>query len=320
MKLRAVVVREGRSVTLDDAPVLGAELQGDDAIHWLIVESPTPEELAQVFDQLGVEGSRISNHINGRRWAQWQERKSHTIVSLPEPTAWMKDRTWFHLISLPRCLISVHGAEVAALDTFLQERWIERPGPEATMEDVLLFLLESLVGEESGEFGLIRQDVESHAEGLKSGDAAFTVENLEELMTRSSHMATVFFEMQRLFENLEFSRTRHVELTNLTEAFRLGSRSLRRQREGVEQIQRRLEGLQRQHTMDQQARTEGRLRVLTVLSAVFLPLTLLSGIYGMNFVNMPELDDRYAYFIVLGGMAALAISMILYFARKGWLR
>jgi len=72
--------------------------------------------------------------------------------------------------------------------------------------------------------------------------------------------------------------------------------------------------------MDQQARTEGRLRVLTVLSAVFLPLTLLSGIYGMNFVNMPELDDRYAYFIVLGGMAALAISMILYFARKGWLR
>lgn len=36
--------------------------------------------------------------------------------------------------------------------------------------------------------------------------------------------------------------------------------------------------------------------------------------------HMPELDDRYAYFIVLGGMAALATVMILYFARKGWLR
>lgn len=320
MRLRAVVVREGRSVTLDEAPVPGSDWQDDDAIRWLIVEKPTPEELAQVFDQLGIEGKRISNHINGKRWAEWLERKNHAIVSLPEPTAWMKDRTWFHLISLPRCLISVHGAEVAALETFLQERWIERPGPEATMEDVLLFMLEGLAGEEAGEFGLIRQEVEHHAEGLKCGDASFTIENLEELMTRSNHMGTVFFEMQRLCENLEFSRTRHVELNNLVEAFRLGARSLGRQREGVEQIQRRLEGLQRQHTMDQQARTEGRLRVLTVLSAVFLPLTLLSGIYGMNFVNMPELDDRYAYFIVLGGMAALAISMILYFARKGWLR
>jgi magnesium transporter len=320
MRLRAVVVGEGRSVTLDEAPVPGVDWQDDDTIRWLIVENAKPEELAQVFDQLGAEGSTVAHHIHGEQWAQWRERKDHAIVALPEPTAWMQARTWFHLVSLPRCLISVHGAEISALDSFLQNWWFERPGPEPSMEDVLLFLMEGLAGEESGEFGLIRFEVERHAEGLKRGDPSFTVERLEDLLTRSHHMATVFFEMQRLFENLEFSRARHVELTTRTEAFRLGARSLRRQREGVEQIQRRLEGLQRQHTMDQQARTEGRIRVLTVLSAVFLPLTLLSGIYGMNFVHMPELDDRYAYFVVLGGMAALATLMIRYFARKGWLK
>ena len=72
--------------------------------------------------------------------------------------------------------------------------------------------------------------------------------------------------------------------------------------------------------MVQQASTEGRVRVLTVISAIFLPLTLLSGIYGMNFVNMPELDDQYSYFIVLGGMAAVATGMIFFFVRKGWLK
>jgi magnesium transporter len=72
--------------------------------------------------------------------------------------------------------------------------------------------------------------------------------------------------------------------------------------------------------MDRQAKAEGRLRVLTVISAVFLPLTLIAGIYGMNFVNMPDLDAANAYFIVLGGMVVLAIAMITFFIRKGWFR
>ena len=62
------------------------------------------------------------------------------------------------------------------------------------------------------------------------------------------------------------------------------------------------------------------MRVLTIISATFLPLTLIAGIYGMNFTNMPELDEGYAYFIVLVGMAIFAIAMVLFFIRKGWFR
>jgi magnesium transporter len=62
------------------------------------------------------------------------------------------------------------------------------------------------------------------------------------------------------------------------------------------------------------------MRVLTIISATFLPLTLIAGIYGMNFTHMPELDESYAYFIVLGGMAIFAIAMALFFIRKGWFR
>jgi magnesium transporter len=320
MRLRAVVVGQGRTVTLDDRPVPDQGWRESGETRWLIVENANSSDLARLFDHLGADGTEIANHIHGENWVVWRDRQDHTIVTLPEPTAWMKDRTWFHLVSLPWCFISVHGAEVGALEGFIQDRWLKRPGPETSMEDVLLFIIESLAGEESGEFCRVRLEVERHAEGLTSGDRAFTVERLENLMTRIHHMATVFFELQRLCESLEFSRARHVELVNHTETFRQGARSLRRQREGVEQVQRRLEELQRQHLMDQQKRTEGRVRVLTVLSAVFLPLTLISGIYGMNFVNMPELDDRYSYFIVLGGMVMLAASMIMFFARRGWFK
>lgn len=67
------------------------------------------------------------------------------------------------------------------------------------------------------------------------------------------------------------------------------------------------------------------MKVLTMFATVFIPLTFIAGIYGMNFdpatstLNMPELRWRWGYPVVLGGMAAIAIGMILYFRRKGWL-
>jgi Mg2+ and Co2+ transporter CorA len=61
-----------------------------------------------------------------------------------------------------------------------------------------------------------------------------------------------------------------------------------------------------------------RLAFLTALSAVFLPLTLFTGIWGMNFQNMPELNKQYSYPLALGFMITLGASMICYFRRSGW--
>jgi magnesium/cobalt transport protein CorA len=66
-------------------------------------------------------------------------------------------------------------------------------------------------------------------------------------------------------------------------------------------------------------RTSEIARVLTVVSSVMLPLTLLAGIYGMNFENMPELKWEFGYFGVLGVMAALGLALVGVFWWLGWL-
>ena len=58
---------------------------------------------------------------------------------------------------------------------------------------------------------------------------------------------------------------------------------------------------------------------LTVFTTVFMPLTFIVGVYGMNFENMPELHWKYGYFVILGLMGLIAIGMIVWFYRKGWL-
>jgi len=61
------------------------------------------------------------------------------------------------------------------------------------------------------------------------------------------------------------------------------------------------------------------MKVLTMISTIFIPLSFLASLYGMNFRHMPELETRYGYFVVLGVMACSVAGMVLFFRRKGWL-
>ncbi len=65
-------------------------------------------------------------------------------------------------------------------------------------------------------------------------------------------------------------------------------------------------------------RTNEVMKILTIFAAILLPLSVIAGIYGMNFRTMPELEWRYGYYAVLGGMAAFALGMLLFFRWKKW--
>jgi magnesium transporter len=60
------------------------------------------------------------------------------------------------------------------------------------------------------------------------------------------------------------------------------------------------------------------MKVLTIIATIFIPITFIAGVYGMNFRYMPELRWQHAYFIVLGVMGGVALTMVFYFRRKNW--
>jgi magnesium transporter len=67
-------------------------------------------------------------------------------------------------------------------------------------------------------------------------------------------------------------------------------------------------------------RTNEVVRVLTVFSVFFLPLTFIVGIYGMNFRYMPELQERWGYPAAMAGMGFVTLMIYLWFRRRGWLK
>lgn len=61
------------------------------------------------------------------------------------------------------------------------------------------------------------------------------------------------------------------------------------------------------------------MRVFTALTTIFMPMTIITSLYGMNFVNMPELQWKYGYYMVIGIMITIGASMYLLFRKKDWL-
>ncbi|AWV99560.1 magnesium/cobalt transporter CorA [Arcticibacterium luteifluviistationis] len=80
-----------------------------------------------------------------------------------------------------------------------------------------------------------------------------------------------------------------------------------------------LSGVQETHIAEMGMKMNKVMQFLTIITAIFVPITFLAGIYGMNFQNIPELQHKNGYFILLGVMAVLSGGMLMYFRRKKWL-
>ena len=86
----------------------------------------------------------------------------------------------------------------------------------------------------------------------------------------------------------------------------------------LDRLDNRIVALRNGFQMHAQEKTNRRLGMLTILSAIFMPITLMAGIWGMNFENMPELKQPYAYPVALGAMALIGAGMFRFFRTNRW--
>jgi len=88
----------------------------------------------------------------------------------------------------------------------------------------------------------------------------------------------------------------------------------------IESNKQALESLTNLYYAAQSQRMNEIMKVLTVVSAIFIPLTFIAGVYGMNFKYMPELQYRYGYYVVMGAMFLVGLGLLLFFIKRGWLK
>lgn len=89
--------------------------------------------------------------------------------------------------------------------------------------------------------------------------------------------------------------------------------------DAADAIREQASGLMELHLGALGNRTNDVMKVLTIMASIFIPLTFIAGVYGMNFKDMPELDASYGYPLTLLVMALVAVGMLIYFRHKKWL-
>jgi Mg2+ and Co2+ transporter CorA len=111
-----------------------------------------------------------------------------------------------------------------------------------------------------------------------------------------------------------------LSLVRLAGPFQVAIETTQATERDIDRLDRRIGDLMDGYKSAQQDKTNRRLGLLTIISAIFMPLTLIAGIYGMNFDVMPELHYRYSYPIALGIMALIAGGLFWYFISRKWLK
>lgn len=89
--------------------------------------------------------------------------------------------------------------------------------------------------------------------------------------------------------------------------------------EEIEVNKNSLDGLTNLYYAVQGQRMNEIIKLLTIVSTIFIPLTFIAGVYGMNFKNMPELEWYYGYPMVILLMIIVTLCLLYYFRRRGWL-
>ncbi len=86
----------------------------------------------------------------------------------------------------------------------------------------------------------------------------------------------------------------------------------------MDRLGKQAESFRLQYMLLQQEKSTRKINTLTIIQAIFVPLTFIAGVYGMNFLNMPGLQFEYGYYIVWGVFVIMASWLLFYFYRHGW--
>jgi hypothetical protein len=315
--------RPGPEATLvaDDGERGADGASAGEAMSLVVLSRPTPEVLEAWLTPLGLSRFAVNRLCQPTNASHVIPLSRAVIVELRVLSRRSDNALCFvSLLLLDDRLVVIDesdGADAASSPlSQLEAMEITDASPTGLLSSVLLHLL----AQTSDRVRTLRLSTLAADDGMEADPDSMAQEELTALRNRLLRVLAVCEEQLACVESLEES---DASSTVLDFSRLKGSHSLilamaRTSERMAARLEKRLDGLRERLEARQQDSINQRLQVLTVLSAVFLPLTLLAGIWGMNFQHMPELALPYGYPAALSLMGVCAGGLLLYFWKQGW--
>ena len=333
MKQRILHIEDGRcsvpgAAISANAPLCPPPAASQDGtasrVQWLHITGST-DALRSVLAARGLPTALWRKVLGANHFPLVKSTDNYILLGMPIRASWATPQAaYIVLLLLPGEVITLAEKEEHGLEGLQHPLCTGDSQTIRNASDLLIYLLENLIE------GNIRQYVElrNHAEVLSEKLNALTRGVPSRELVRAIHHARrqavrlinqfqdsffILFHLSAALPHPLFSSGGRVRLRNLIEGQNHLTGSMR-------QLVAILGDLQQLCHYMLQRQTDQRISRLTVLSAIFMPLTLITGIFGMNFQNIPGLSSPHGFFISLASMVLIGLGLWLILRWKGWLR
>ena len=290
--------------------------------YWIDVQNPDATGLAELLSPLEPHPLVMERCLDRTTYSGVSPYENIVLIQLPERTAWDDlGRSLLSILCLPRLIITLHTRIVPALKN-LEGNFTAMIGHHDVSTSVILYLMLDHLTDEATAFALqARQAIDTLDNAINEGVETDQIgQRILTLKRIVAHSEITMEEQHHCLTALLSIETDPLSIQGLHEYFHDAVSHLEHSLRYVERMETRLSELHQHFLLILQNKTNDRLKMITILSAVFMPLTLVAGIYGMNFYYMPELKWHYSYPLVLLVMIALAAGLMAFFYHKGWFK
>ena len=301
-------------------PDVVAQWRSGGGPFWIDVESPDSGTRGRLLVDLGLDQKLVDQLLNPDHAARILPFDEGLFFEFPlQISGKPSDLKSISFVCLDRLVITLRGSSPDL------SMWTDATvSSQITLnERSLSELVGALLVEWSIELrrssSEIRKKTVVLSDRLDDDPEALTFEDIVDLKRDIRDLDTVSEERHVVMEELESFERPFFDLTQSAGKFKLALRNTSATARHVDRLVGRAGDLQSRYDSVQQEKTNHRLSRLTVISAIFLPLTLVVGIYGMNFINMPELGHPLGYPGALAGMGLIALGLLWWFRSRGWL-
>lgn len=302
------------------APERLAEIQATDGWLWLDITDFSAADVAAVGVRFGFDALEVEDVMDWSKFPKVEERDDHTLIVGHGLSAVIDDRlatVEYDVFIGDRFLVTFHSEDLGGFawgrSHAVQAGVLNGSGPD--------FLWARIAETEAARYRPLVEGLEIRVEELEDRAIAADPSVPGEVLAlrRDSQLLGQVVSAQRDV----FQRVSTEEFPGIT---RQGRRRLSHVNDDYGRLSRTLESaplllisILESFRGTVAERANDVMKVLTVFSAIVLPLSLIAGIYGMNFRHMPELLWKYGYLFALALMAVVGIGLWMYFGRRGFI-
>ena len=243
------------------------------------------------------------------------------FIKLPAQVSWDPlGESFLSIICLPRSIITIHKSPIAALEGIAKDFSAAVRFHTLSASALLYQILDRLIDEDMALVSKARREIESLEEAIDQEPRCVQFDEILAVKRRVARLSITFEDQRYCVTALQTVESEVFDIIDFREYFRDTLTHLESSLRSVGRQQARLAELHQHYLLTLQDKTNKRLRLLTIISAIFMPLTLITGIYGMNFRQIPELEWVYGYPLVIALMFTVAMALLWMFYLKGWFK